>query len=336
MDTNKKPNREIPKWSETRWNGCWSPESGAGLYTHKGRFRKDLDIWWVQTVAYLPDGKLVVDRSFGRQPDDAFIRTGSFELAQKENGWTSTFDGSGELTTTEELAAAPRGAGAPSAAMKWEVSAEGREAVWDLKGGGESIEEQAGDSHIQQAYETTGSLTVDGETYSLDGVGYKDHSSGVRKWDGYDSHNFVMVHMPDWRGHLIQMHTTGAEQPPPVGAFFRDGEEHRLEAFDMPIATDAFGGPNEHELTVTPVGGDQIKLDVEILHQCPITITDDGDNINGIDWETDRDSDRHPDGGRGPLHGPNGEVGYGFHERGIHRSALERPASPAETGAAVA
>jgi hypothetical protein len=333
MDTNVAPNHQVPKWSETRWSGCWNPDEGVGLYLHMGRFRKDLDMWWAQTVAYLPDRRLVVDRSFGRQPDDQAIRTGNFELAQKENGFISTFDGVAELTTTEELAAAPRGAGAPSASVSWEVEAEGSAPLWDLYAAGESLGEAAGDSHVQQAYDTTGSLIVDGEKYSLDGVGYKDHSSGVRKWDGYGSHNFVVVHMPDWTGHLIAMNGPDGETLARSGAFFRDGSEHRLESFEMPIMADALGGPKRHELTVKPVGGDEIALDVEVLHQCAITITDDGDNINGIDWEASAAPVVVLGEGAARFTGPDGEVGYGFHERGILRDELERPAAAGATAA---
>src|ERR1035441_6148416 len=75
MDLNVEPNHETEAWSETRWNGCWNPEQGVGLYTHMGRFRKDLEIWWAQTVAYLPDGRLAVDRSWGRTPDARSVRS---------------------------------------------------------------------------------------------------------------------------------------------------------------------------------------------------------------------------------------------------------------------
>lgn len=335
MDTNKQKNLDVPRWSETRWSGCWNPDEGVGLYLHMGRFRRNLDVWWAQTVAYLPDGKLAVDRSFGPQPDEAFIRTSVYELAQKDDGWTSTFDGPGELTTTEALAAAPRGA-ASSVAMSWEVEAKEKEPVWDLYGGGDSLGEQAGDTHVQQAFTTSGSLTVDGETYSLDGVGYKDHSSGVRHWDEYGDHGFVLVHMPDWTAHAILMRGPGGEEKP-MGAFFRDGNEQRVEAFAMPVVEDAFGGPNEHEVTITPAGGDAITLQTEILHQLPVMVTEDGDNINGIDWEGGRDPCVFLMEAAARFTGPDGEVGYGYHERGILRERIEPPAGargvPAAQGA---
>jgi hypothetical protein len=140
--------------------------------------------------------------------------------------------------------------------------------------------------------------------------------------------------MPDWTGHLIEMHQGG--QKVAIGAFFRDGEEKRLESFEMPIATDAFGGPNQHELTVKPVGEDEIRLDVEIVHQCPITITDDGDNLNGIDWEAETQPVIVLMEGAARFTGPDGEVAYGYHERGVHRDALERPAGVGAAAASAA
>ena len=101
----------------------------------------------------------------------------------------------------------------------------------------------------------------------------------------------------------------------------------------MPIASDAFGGPNEHELVVKPAGGEEITLQVEILHQCQITITDDGDNINGIDWEAESAPVIVLMEAAARFTGPNGEVGYGFHERGVHRDSLERPATAGGTPA---
>jgi hypothetical protein len=324
MDTNYEPNHEVPKWSETRWQGCWNPDQGVGIYTHMGRFRKELDLWWVQTVAYLPDGKLAVDRSWARQPDNTAIRTGNFESVQSERGFTSRFDGVGELTTTEALATGVRGASAPSVPVRWEFETEPSAPVWDLTGGGDELQ-QASDNHGQGAVTTKGSLTVDGETYSLDGIGYWDHSCGVRAFVDYTGHNFVVMHMPGWTAHAIKMLEGGNEHV--IGVFFRDGEEDRLEAFDMPMASDAFGGPNEHELILKPASGEEMRFGVEVLHQFQVTVTDDGDNINGIDWEAGPPPVVLYMEAAARFTGPDGEVGYGYHERGVMRDSLERPSA---------
>src|SRR5436190_1559117 len=65
IDRNVEPQHGVPLWSETRWNGCWNGDDGVGIYLHAGRYRHDLDIWWAQVVAYLPDGIGFKDHSSG-------------------------------------------------------------------------------------------------------------------------------------------------------------------------------------------------------------------------------------------------------------------------------
>jgi hypothetical protein len=68
VERNVATDHETKNWSETRWLGSWNPDEGVGFYLHAGRFRHDVDLWWVQSVVYLPEGKLAVDRSWGRAP----------------------------------------------------------------------------------------------------------------------------------------------------------------------------------------------------------------------------------------------------------------------------
>ena len=81
--------------NETRWHGCWNADEGVGLFLHVGRFRADLDIWWAQSVAYLPEGRLVVDRAWGPVPDKDGVRIGNLDISLAESGWSSHFDGVG-------------------------------------------------------------------------------------------------------------------------------------------------------------------------------------------------------------------------------------------------
>lgn len=322
IDLNKPPREDVALWSETRWNGCWCPESGAGLYIHAGRCRHDLDLWWAQTVAYLPGGRLAVDRSFGRTGDAAVVRTGNLELRALDSGWSSSFDGAGQLTTRAALARGARGSGAPSAPMRWEVTAEPVSPVWDMYGGGDGERHGfAGETHIQQSFRTTGTLTVGGEELALDGVGYKDHSSGTRGWDGYGSHRFVVGVMPGWTFHGVMLYSPEGEPRRSARAAFTGGEQDGLEVFEVGQVADAEGGPNSGEIVVKPTSGERMTIAYEVLHQCPITVTGDGDNINGIDWEAGGESIVIMEGAA-RLTAPDGSVGHAFFERGIPREDL--------------
>jgi hypothetical protein len=324
VDLNVEPRRDVPQWSETRWNGCWNPDEGVGLYIHMGRFRQDLDMWWAQTVAYLPEGRLAVDRSWGRTPEHDRVRTGNLELRLTEAGWTSSFDGVGELTSIEALARAPRGSSAPSVPMRWEVSAEPVSPVWDMYGGVEETQLFAGDMHVQQGFRTSGTITVGEDEYRLDGVGFKDHSSGVRKWDGFGSHHFTLAVMPGWTLHEIVLMTPDGQARPPLGALFRGEQQLKIERSEMPPLDDPTGAPRELELIVKAGDGEELTLRAELVHGLPMSITEANDNINGVDWEAEGDPIVLIEG-IARLTQPDGTVGYAFLERSARRSALRRP-----------
>jgi hypothetical protein len=321
LDTNLAPNRAILRWSETRWNGCWSPEEGVGLYLHMGRCRLDQDLWWAQTVAYLPDGLLAVDRSWGRQADDAFVRTGVSTLEQLPDGWRSSFDGAAELTSLDALARGPRGAGHGAVPISWEVQAEAASPVWDMYAARDAEKQVfAGDTHVQQAYTTTGELTIGARTYRLDGVGYKDHSSGTREWDGYGAHNFLLAVMPGFSLHAIMLYGEN-DEPRSLGCVFRDGEQIPVERFELDKLKDPLGGELSYQAVVQLAGGEQLRLGVEVLHQLPISITDEGDNLNGIDWEAPLPTAVLQEA-VARLTLPDGTSGHSFFERGTRRERL--------------
>jgi hypothetical protein len=117
MDRNVTAKPDVPLWNETRWNGCWNPEAGVGIYVRAGRFRRDLGMWWAQVIAYLPEQRLCVQRVLGRNGSDAGVRLAGLDLEIGEHGWTCSFDGVGELTDTAAMSSGVRGASAPSRSM---------------------------------------------------------------------------------------------------------------------------------------------------------------------------------------------------------------------------
>lgn len=324
LDANVSIDRTTPQWSETRWNGCWSEQSGAGLFIHAGRFRKDLDLWWIHFAAYLPDGRLVVDRVWCRDTTAAGVRAEALDLEMTATGWRSGFDGVCDLTDTEALARSPRGSSAPLSRVRWDVVATEAAPVWSLQGGAaKEGAEIAGSMHVQQAFRTTGSIEVDGTTYDLDGVGFKDHSAGTRDWRSWHSHRFLLAVMPDYSVHAVAFCAPDGTEQPLVGAVMAGDEQQPLECFESARLESVLGAPHTSEIVVSGPGG-PVTLVAEVTHTLPLTITDDNENINGIDWELAGD----------PvcfaecivrLTAPDGAVGFGHLERSARRSALRRP-----------
>jgi hypothetical protein len=324
MDSNVAPKRDVPMWSETRWNGCWNAEAGVGIYLHMGRFRKDLDLWWRQTVAYLPDGKLAVDRTWSRCTDTDGVRGGPFDLTITEDGWTSTFDGVCELTSIDELSRGVKGAGAPSVPVRWELSASPSTPVWGLEDDGAKSESNdfAGDAHLQQGMRSTGRLVVHGQEYSLDGIGWKDHSSGVRDFTHWNTHCFTLAVLDGWTLHAGVMNVGGGRPPMYFGMCYCGDQGTPIASFDAPTLTDLeIPGPLACKATLTD--GTELGFTAEQVHALPMSLTQDNDNINGVDWDI-------PGGialveGISRLTFDDGQVGYAHLERSAPLATLKRP-----------
>jgi hypothetical protein len=181
----------------------------------------------------------------------------------------------------------------------------------------------AGDTHIQQAYSTPGQLTVGDRTYRLDGVGYKDHSSGARVWDGYGGHNFLLAVMPGWSMHAIMLYGPNGEPRAPLGTVFRDGRQIPLAQFELEPLTSLLDDTHTYAVTIGLAGGETLELVAERLHEVPITITDEGDNVTGIDWEAALPATVIQEAAA-KLTMADGTVGCSFFERGARRQALPR------------
>jgi hypothetical protein len=327
IDPNVAPQYDVPAWNETRWFGCWNPDDGVGLYVHTGRFRRDLDMWWAQVAAYLPDGQLCVDRLWGRNLTESGVRMGGLDVTLTDEGWVGRFDGVGELTTIENLAAAPRGSSAPIRSVRWEVTATGVTPAWDkhTDASGDVLH-QLDDHHIQQGFMTSGQLRVGGEEFRLDGVGFNDHSTGVRDWTRWHSHTFLMIVGAEWTGHLMMARSSDGSEHPPRGAIhWRDGRRERITRVQFPPMQDAAGAPVTGELIVELESGERFEFTVELIHGLPITITEENDNINGVGWDLAGDPVVIVEG-KGRVTARDGSVAYCFHERSARRARLAEPA----------
>jgi hypothetical protein len=163
---------------------------------------------------------------------------------------------------------------------------------------------------------------VDGQTYSLDGVGFKDHSAGARDWQRWHSHTFMLAVMPGYVVHAVTVAEPEGGPGEPMGVVKHAQEERPVEIFASSGLADALGGPHEQEIEVTGPSG-PVRLRAELLHVFPITISEDNDNFNGIDWEMAGDPIVMLEGVL-RLTDPDGKVGHANFERSARRSALAR------------
>lgn len=311
--------RDVPAWSETVWFGCWNEADSVGLFVHAGRYRDNLDLWWVQSVAYLPDGALAVDRSWAHSPDRWNLASNVFAVRGRPDGSaSSTFRGAPERLSSEQLAQHAGGAGA-SVTMEWEVDLRLMRDRWVMEGHGEGWS----DTHTQQHYLTAGTLSIDGNTFSLDGRGWGDHSSGPRNWEGFGGH--ILISVPFENDGLVGFAIRtpdGAAALTAGGVLAKDGAADAVMSIAGGRLENLLGAPQACELSVSTKSGRTLTWDVQVLHTFPATISELNDNVNGLDWR----------GPGNPLFTAEciarfttsaGEVAYGHFERSVRRSKVD-------------
>ena len=327
MERNVSTRTGVKKWSETRWLGSWNPDDEVGLYLHAGRFRHDVEMWWAQTVVYLPDGQIAVDRSWGRAPSDIGVSTSVFDLHIPESAKriTSRFDGAMEITTARDLAEHPRGSGGNSIPVKWELEAQAIRPQWDMYDHLEHEQGWARGGHTEQHHVVRGEITVGSDSYRLDGPGFDDHSHGIREWDGFGSHVFLTVPFDDFGLHLIAVQAPDGNPLQLVGAVTRQRcAPDPITEVAVPLATDLLCKPREVHASITTRGGETLEVDIAAVHGFPMTITDThNDNINGLDWNVPGNPLMLSEAiGRYTTAG--GQVGYGLFENSVRRDRVDR------------
>lgn len=325
------PPPDAPTWSETMYFHVWNPDEGVGIFVHAGRWPGDRELWWAQTIALLPDGELLVDRSWGRAADDRGPATGNLrvECVEPLRRWRLRFDGAGEPTTVDRMARAPVGAGR-ARAFRFDVELDAAAPVWDMHRafGIDGLSWAA--HHHTQGHRATGALDVEGAPgWRLDGVAHRDHSSGPRDLSDFGGLHFFVFVFPDAAGDRVVNGLVNWK---------RDGvADHRIwtaqEAGRVEIGTavrvTGLEDPathRPHELTIALGGGDgdaTVEYRAERLHGYTLSVLDPNENLNGVDHDDEDPLVLTQSTVR--VVAPDGRVGFGVVERDYRRSMLPSP-----------
>jgi hypothetical protein len=310
------PQPAVPDWGETMYFGIWNSDESVGIWIHTGRCPEDVGLWWAQTVAMLPDGVLLMDRSWGRPRDERGPSTDNLQVVCEEplQAWRLGYDGAGEHTTTEQAARGPVGAG-PCLPFRFDVRLRAIAPVWDMDRALGIEDLSWAHVHHEQALRSTGELIACGRTYSLDGVCFRDHSAGPRDVTNLGGDQFFNAISPEtgrvahglinWKQDGAVDHRTFATYSDGRYALFAEGE---MTGIEDPVKH------SPREIVIRIGGGEESTvLTGQVQHGFTVSLIEPNVNINGAALF-------HPD----PLiltesfvryMWPDGDVGYGKLER---------------------
>jgi len=129
--------------------------------------------------------------------------------------------------------------------------------------------------HYEQSGKVSGTMSVSGRHYTIEGIGHRDHSWGVRHWEGFRSWVAFMGHLGlDYFFHLEQFHeqSTGLSWH---GFVCRDGENIPVKQVNMePAYSGALQFPRQFNVQLEDVKGGTADITGNFRSGAPLTFGD--------------------------------------------------------------
>jgi hypothetical protein len=237
--------------------------------------------------------------------------------------WTLSYDGAGEPTSSEAMSSGYHGSGA-YLPMQFSVQCNAVSPVWDLGAavsGGEPVDVGSDavwmGRHQEQGFTTTGQLTVNGQTWDINGIAYRDHSWGARDMSDFSGDAFMCLVFPESGGVVQGLQTWNAAGELSLRTFYisEGGEMELMSEGFTPRADDLLGNPNDLTMKLRRAGGEEIVIHGRALHNAVICMTNPNVQCNGVPPDTSQSLLLN----ESPITftWPDGEVGYGHTERGL-------------------
>ena len=220
-----------PQFNESMYFNFVDADSGFATLVRMGN-RVNEGHAEVTAIAYLPGGGAAVH--FERAPiksNDAFDAAGlRFEIADPLVRARVLFDGDAHQLRHGTDLADPKKAfsTSPVVPMKLELDYDtirlhGMGGSQDGLGGLAGGEDAIATGHYQGPCKVSGTVTIDDTEWSVDGLGFRDHSWGPRRWQGPSWWRWISCLCDDRNGFVGWVSKIGDTVTPPTGMVLRDG-----------------------------------------------------------------------------------------------------------------
>lgn len=256
----------------------------VGFFTHMGRTPMDPMLWRGLVIIYLPNGKLLVTKDYGRRetrqgPGSNALRYVCNEPLQQ---WTLHYDGAARLVDRHDLLTGVLGDG-PVEPLSFELKFETLGQVWnfweDLVAKGDPV----GHLHHEGPGRISGTIRYAGQTIDFNGTGYRDHTVGVREMGGVLFTGWCHAEFPSGRTFGALQYRT-RNRPTVNAAFVSDGKTLTpVELIEGPGVQSPSGAPDR--FVVRLKNGEKIEeIRGEIQHSAPLTWLHPYEILLGCDW----------------------------------------------------
>jgi hypothetical protein len=193
---------DIPTWSE---NYCWTGydyERKVGYWLHLGRWVENPHIWREEVIVFLPDGTVLLWRSFGRSaiPNGAEGALLRFVCEEPGMRWRLQYEGPAQQATLAQMMRAPLPQARTLDYLDLDLEFAGNAPVWQFP---DHDNTTIGRWHYEQHGKVTGRIRHGETEHLFDGHGYRDHTRGARELSQVNGHCWIQGRFPDGEAFSI-------------------------------------------------------------------------------------------------------------------------------------
>jgi hypothetical protein len=278
--------RDVELWSENYFFGWYDPHQGIGLWNHLGRTPHDPEIWRGLVTVFLPDGRLLVSKTYGRGPEVPGVSgpsngTVSFRCDDPLATWTVKADAMARPTTLDALAEGPLTDG-EVVPVSFEYAFDAITPMWDL-GAAVMSNQSWALTHYEQAGNFAGVLRCGDQEWSLSGTGIRDHSYGPRNFAHFRRGSWVHAEFPSGRTFVaLRMWGNDDVVALNAGIISEDGKLREITPIEMPTLETALGDPRTVTVRLDDGGREEV-IDVEFLTAMTTTLIEPNEVVHGVD-----------------------------------------------------
>lgn len=250
------------EWNESYYFNFYDAEKDICGFMRIG-IKPNLDERSMFFFLMLPDGSAVGTRGVAPVGDRSLSVKGlELVMMEPERRWRLRYDGAmsrvggeGLVTVSMDLVFDCL---APTYDYRRSVGAEG-----------ERIARKVASEHLEQFGQVTGPIEIDGHRTTVDGLGERDHSWGVRDWNAPKMWIWLTAEFD--KGTALNVTKLFTEEGEVSAGFVHlDGRTVALVHADVATSLDARGWPRSLEMTLTDRKGGKHLVTAEVMRSVQV------------------------------------------------------------------
>ncbi len=227
---------------------------------------------------YLPGGPVLFNY---KRPEistnDAFDVGGmKFEVIEPLEKLRTTYDGSAVYLERPEEMANPRQAFSanPFKKVALDLVHEAVGPLYGSTGADRQVtdpEKEFATAHYEQHMRARGALSIDSQTYEIDGFGLRDHSWGPRYWQAIHHYRWLTINFGPDLGMMCSIVARTPDEVTRTGVVVRGERMERIADIDLQTEFDANGlYHRDLRAKVSLEGGEQLDLSGRVMSFIPL------------------------------------------------------------------